>query len=62
LPDSAGRIGAFGTIVEASLSLDHPVRDLKAAVRNPSAALRRFGRPVSPVRFAREQLMLRLAR
>lgn len=62
LRGSAGRIGSFGTIVEASLSLDHPVRDLKAAVRNPATALFRFGRPVSPARFAREQLLLRLAR
>jgi hypothetical protein len=62
LPGSARRIGSFGTVVEASLSLDHPVRDLKAAVRNPATALRRFGRPASSVRFASDQLLLRLAR
>ena len=62
LPGSARRIGSFGTVVETAVSLDHPVRDLKAAVRDPAATLLRFGRPVSPVRFAREQLWLRFAR
>lgn len=60
LPGSARRIGTFGTILSARLSRDHPLRDLKAALRNPAQPLVPFGRPASLARFGRDQLRLRL--
>jgi len=60
LPGSARRIGTFGTILSASLTRDHPVRDLKAALRNPAQRLEPFGRTASVARFGRDQLRLRM--
>ncbi|MDX3908916.1 MAG: hypothetical protein QHC67_03765 [Sphingobium sp.] len=60
LPGSAQRIGTFGTILSASLTREHPVRDLKRALRNPAQPLVPFGQTASVARFGRDQIRLRL--
>ncbi|AUW58825.1 hypothetical protein C1T17_12720 [Sphingobium sp. SCG-1] len=60
LPGSARRLGTFGTMLSTRLSRDHPLRDLKAALRNPAQPLVPFGRAASLARFSRDQIRLRL--
>jgi hypothetical protein len=61
LPGAAERIGSFGSVVALSLSPDRPAASLLAAVRT-ARGLERFGRLDDPIRFAADQIRLRLRR
>jgi hypothetical protein len=61
LAGAAGRIGAFGSVLALRLSLDRPAASLIAALRT-ARGLEQFGRLEDPIRFAANQIRLRIRR
>ena len=60
LPGAQRRVGGVGCAVRVGLSEATPVSDLKAALRDPRRAVRRFGSMDTPIQFLANQMRLRL--
>jgi len=60
LKTEGGRCGKFGFTVCGVLSREHPGRELRCLLGNPSLVIEPYGELESPGRFIRNQLLLRL--
>jgi len=58
LPGHERRAGSYGFIVERTIDLQSPAQPLQASIREPRAALRRYGRRRSLTGFVRDQIAM----
>jgi hypothetical protein len=57
-PGEVQRAGSFGVVLNGTLDLEKPARDLKQTLLDPSTTFRQFGEGETPGRFVRNQLKM----